>query len=131
MTIEIPVLERLLSARASPRVRLALLFGSQADGSARPDSDIDLALLCDRPLSGEERSALVADVGRTFGRAVDLVDLHRAPYPVTGEALGGRRVIDDGTAYAELAAKHLADREDFGPLVDRMLNERLDAWLRT
>lgn len=85
----------------------------------------------DRPLSAGEQAKLIADIGRKFDRAVDLVDLHRAPYPVTGEALSGTRVIDDGVAYAELAARHLVNREDFGLLVDRMLNERLDTWLRT
>lgn len=31
-----------------PRVRLIYLFGSQADGSATPSSDIDIAVLLDK-----------------------------------------------------------------------------------
>ena len=33
--------------RAEPTVRLAYLFGSRARGAARPDSDVDVAVLVD------------------------------------------------------------------------------------
>ena len=131
MDIDVGKLTRLLVERPGPSARLALLFGSHGDGRARRDSDIDLALLYDDPISSATRFALIEDIGAAFGRPVDLVDLHRAPFPVTGEALGGRRLIGDDETYAALAVRHLVDRADFGPLHDGLLNRRLDAWLRT
>lgn len=35
------------------KIKMAILFGSQATGDPRPDSDIDLALLADAPLTGD------------------------------------------------------------------------------
>ena len=130
MDIDVERLFELLVERSSPTVRLALLFGSRGGGRAREDSDIDLALLCDTPISSADRFALIGDIGAAFGLPVDLIDLHDAPYPVTGEALGGRRLIGDDETYATLAVRHLTDREDFGPLHDGLLNRRLDTWLR-
>lgn len=129
--IDLAKLTALLVERPAPAVRLALLFGSRASGGPRENSDIDLALLCDTPISTAQRFELIGDVGATFGLPVDLVDLYRAPYPVTGEALGGVRLIGDDDTYASLATRYLTDREDFGPLHDRLLDRRLDTWLRT
>ena len=36
------------------RPRRIILFGSRATGQARPDSDIDLLLICDKPVSKRE-----------------------------------------------------------------------------
>lgn len=61
-----------------PEAEAIWLYGSFADGTARADSDLDLALLADPPLSSDtlfERTlALVA----RLGRPVHLVDLGSA-----------------------------------------------------
>ena len=36
-----------------PQIKLAILFGSQATGNARLDSDIDLGLLAQTPLTSD------------------------------------------------------------------------------
>ncbi len=105
MPLDTRKLTDLLAERFGTSLRLALLFGSHADGRAREDSDIDLALLCDEPVCSADRLALIGDIGAAFGLPVDLVDLHRAPYPVTGEALRGRRLIGDDETYAALAVR--------------------------
>ena len=51
-----------------PHVKLAVLFGSVAGGAARPDSDLDLAVADDRPLSADARMALIADLAEHAGR---------------------------------------------------------------
>jgi predicted nucleotidyltransferase len=62
-----------------PRLRLALLFGSTARGTERPDSDLDIAILPEDlaiPLSAE--LALQARLESASGRPVDLVRIDRA-----------------------------------------------------
>jgi len=120
-----------LARVAGPDLRLALLFGSQASEHARPDSDIDIGILCDAPLNTGQRTALERAVTQAFGRELDLVDLYHAPYPITGEAVRGHRLLGDVATHAALTTRALVDREDFGPLHDRLINDRLDAWLRT
>ena len=62
---------------AGAGVELAVLFGSAASGRLRPDSDIDIGILCsvgwELDLAGE--LALGAELERVFGREVDLVRL--------------------------------------------------------
>lgn len=107
-----------------PGLRLALLFGSAAFGRERENSDVDVALLCETPLSGQERLSLAAELDRSIGREVDLVDLYGVPEPLTGEALQGRVLIDRGGARIELTLRHLANVEDFVPLQRRLQTRR-------
>lgn len=62
--------------RDRPDVHLALLFGSQARGTARPDSDLDVAV------QGENLDVfdLYGDLSLATGREVDVVDLSRAGF---------------------------------------------------
>lgn len=78
-------------------VRVAYLFGSQARGNARPDSDLDVALGLEPGLDGGQRASLVLDVIAALtdalgplGERTDLLDLGRA-----GSAVAFR-VIRDG-----------------------------------
>lgn len=69
-------IERVLAL--GPPVRLALLFGSRARGTSRPDSDVDIAILpVDPALSLSAENLLVADLERALGAPVDLVRLDR------------------------------------------------------
>jgi predicted nucleotidyltransferase len=62
-----------------PPLQLAILFGSRARRSARPDSDIDLAILpVDSGLSLRDEGLLVASLERATGAPIDLVRLDRA-----------------------------------------------------
>ena len=62
-----------------PPLQLAILFGSRARRSARPDSDIDIAILPVEPeLSLRDEGLLVANLERAAGASVDLVRLDRA-----------------------------------------------------
>lgn len=49
-------------------VLVAWVFGSQADGTARPDSDVDLAVITDEPLPLLRRSDSFASPSRTSAR---------------------------------------------------------------
>jgi len=53
-------------------------FGSQAKGTARPGSDVDLAVLARDPLPAMRRFELAQELAIQLHRDVDLVDLRSA-----------------------------------------------------
>ena len=53
-------------------------FGSQAKGTARPDSDVDLAVLSHDPISSLRRFELAQELAAQLHHDVDLVDLRTA-----------------------------------------------------
>ena len=81
-------------AIAGRRVCGVWIFGSVARGEDRPDSDIDLAVLCE-PALGLERAIVMDQVGRIVGRDVDLVDLRTAPPALAWEILTTGRLVDE------------------------------------
>jgi predicted nucleotidyltransferase len=90
-------------------VRLAYLFGSRAMGRARPDSDIDVAVLLDEASAAAERGAVIRRLAGRLGREVsstllDIVVLNDAP------ALLRHRVLKDGRL---LMARSPEDRVRF------------------
>jgi predicted nucleotidyltransferase len=54
------------------------LFGSQASGRSRPDSDIDLAVLAKTVINPVRRWEIAAECGIAVQRDIDLVDLRTA-----------------------------------------------------
>jgi uncharacterized protein len=88
--VDLPVdLDAMREVLRGHGVVFALVFGSHADGRARPDSDVDLAVWTDVEL----------DEWRLRGElpeAVDLLDLRRAPDGLAGRvAMTGVVVLDD------------------------------------
>lgn len=71
------------------------LYGSEAAGTARLDSDVDLGALFQRRPAGLEILEARADLSEILRREVDLVDLDRAS-PILGMQVlkYGRRVAD-------------------------------------
>lgn len=61
-----------------PNLQALYCFGSAAAGVARPDSDVDLAVLAPASLDPLERWSLQEELAALVGRDVDLVDLRAA-----------------------------------------------------
>jgi uncharacterized protein len=108
---------------ADARVRFAYVFGSVAAGTARPNSDIDLAvsvsprgtLLDDARL----HDALVAALGRDD---VDLVVLEDAPLWLAYRVVGGRPIYSrDDVARVRHRAAVEHEFLDFKPYHDAYL----------
>ncbi|HEB80779.1 MAG TPA: nucleotidyltransferase domain-containing protein [Chromatiales bacterium] len=113
-----------------PEIRLAMLFGSLAADRARHDSDLDLAVAAEQPLTAAERVGLIAELAEAIGRPVDLIDLHVVGEPLLGQILKrGRRILGSNGAYAELIKRHLFEEADFMPYRRRILAERRRAWI--
>ena len=109
---------------------MAILFGSLASGLEHFDSDIDLAVGADRPLSSSKKMQMITDLAEAFGRPVDLVDLSTVGEPLLGQIIsGGRRIIGSDSCYASLLTKHLFNQADFVPYQSRIFRERRKQWI--
>ena len=115
-----------------PQLRLVMLFGSVATGVARAESDLDIAVAADHPLSVEEKISLINALAVSMGRPVDLIDLRAATEPLLGQILRhGRRILGSDTLYDDLISRHLFEQADFMPYRARLLAERRMAWIGT
>jgi uncharacterized protein len=56
-------------------IKLVILFGSQANGTAGKASDTDIAVLAERPLKLEERSSIEKEYADRFSISEDMIDL--------------------------------------------------------
>jgi predicted nucleotidyltransferase len=63
---------------AWPTVRAAWLFGSAAEGSTGPLSDVDVAVLGCAALSFDERAQMAVELARAVGRPCDVVAVEHA-----------------------------------------------------
>jgi len=113
---------------AYPDLKLAILFGSLARGDGRADSDLDLAILAEHPLSAQRLKSMIGALADQFGRPVDLIDISTAGEPLLGQILAGKRILGSNAAFAALLSRHLIDAADFLPLRERMLAERRARW---
>ncbi len=96
-------------------VLFGLLFGSRADGSPRPDSDLDVAVYLEPRLTDRQRWAtrlkVQADL-EDLGRA-DVVILNDAPPLLAHQALLGKPVgVRDRVSYIRFFVRSLALAED-------------------
>jgi uncharacterized protein len=112
---------------AKPAIQCAYVFGSLAKGTAKPSSDIDIAVLSEK-LAVKDQMRLIQAVANFTERNVDWVDLNDAGTTVTLEALNGVRLLGDDEMHAKLLTKTLIDSGDFGLLYERILSERRETW---
>lgn len=107
-------------------LKLAIIYGSVAAGNMRSDSDVDLAVLFDHPLSAEHKMELAARLERELLRNVDLVDLSIISGTILKQILCRGRVLfqKEGGVLAEQLRKMIYNQADMMPYVSRALMER-------
>lgn len=109
-----------------------VLFGSLAKGTARPDSDLDVALEGKKPLTSEQKIAMIEALALASSRPVDLVDLRTAGQPLLTQIVtSGVRLKGSDSAWASLVYRNIIDNEDFVPLQQRILRARQAAWINS
>jgi len=109
---------------AQPDVLAAYLFGSYARGDARPDSDVDLAVLLsttDEMERFERRLELIGAVGEALGRrSADVVVLNDVPPLLTHQVLTHGRLIAERDRMARVEFEVRAGKiyADLQPMYD-------------
>jgi predicted nucleotidyltransferase len=88
---------------ADPRVRLAYVYGSAAQPSRPAARDVDLAILTEPRLEGDEILRLAADLSASVGAPIDLLSLNEAPVVLAHE------VVEGGTCLFARAAETEVD----------------------
>lgn len=113
-----------------PKLVLAVLFGSVAQGQQRANSDIDIAVAARTVLTATEKMTLIEALAERIGRPVDLIDLKTATEPLLGQIVRhGRRLVGSDAEYGRLISRHLFEQADFMPYRTRVLAERRTAWI--
>ena len=74
-------------------ISLAYLFGSCVSGTARPDSDVDVAILFDHLPTPALLDGVTEDLGAATERRVDLVVLNAAPPLLAREVIARGRLV--------------------------------------
>lgn len=126
----LPALERLLT---SPRLRLAVWFGSGARGALRPDSDLDIGVVPRGDLSLDDELGLQVAIERATGRRVDLVRLDRAaPLLCFEVARDGVPIHQDPVgAWEDFRVRAMVDWWDWAPQARRLEAVWLDRLRQT
>ncbi|MDQ4424727.1 MAG: nucleotidyltransferase domain-containing protein [Thalassolituus sp.] len=83
-------------------LRLLYLFGSQASGDARPDSDWDIAFLADGDLDNVSRWHIAEELAAELGQDVDLVDLKEASTVLKMQIVQNGRLLYGDSLGADL-----------------------------
>ena len=109
-----------------PEIKVAVLYGSFANGTENPKSDIDLALAASKKIPPEELVEIQTRLSNSTGREVDLIDLNTACGTVFKEALTKGSIIlkRDPALYAQILSRMLFEQADFEPLRNRIFEDR-------
>lgn len=101
---------------ALPDLVAVYVFGSVARGTARPSSDVDVAVLFVRKSPGRldgPRLALEGTLERALGRRVDLIELNQAPVDLRTRVLRHGRLLFERDRSARIAFEVQTRNEAF------------------
>ncbi len=125
-------LRRAARLLAETPVRFAYLFGSHVTGTARPDSDVDVALLLDEHIRPDDYLEVTLELARALASAsglgnLDAVVLNDAPLTLRGRVLRSRVVLfsADEPGRVEYESRTLREFTDFDYHASRLDRELL------
>lgn len=115
----------------NPDLLLVVIFGSIANDSQRPDSDIDVAFFPKKRFSSHQRQELADQIACTTGRTVDLVDLSDVDGALLRQILHSGKVIfsKQPGITGILSERLLGWQEDFEPQLNALLESRLQRFV--
>lgn len=115
--------ERLEQVFRESGVAVAYLFGSQATGRARPDSDVDVAVLFADPVTLRDEVRLEDRLAEALAvPKVDVLNLEHSRLELRGRVLEEGRLLfsDDEPRRVEYEVRTFKEWLDFRPWLDRM-----------
>lgn len=123
----VPVHPRIESSLCSDSaVEFVLLFGSQLDDTARPSSDLDVAVKFSDELTDDERFRRRCELSGRLQTSdvpyVDISDLEDLPISVAHDAVRGRLLCGDEAAFQ--ASKADIERQYEASMDDRKRERR-------
>jgi predicted nucleotidyltransferase len=110
-----------------PEIKIAYLYGSAAKNRLRSDSDIDIAVSVQRPLSIDERLNIINSLSKGLGREIDLVDLSTTHGLLLYEIMTkGKLILCKNTPLkTELMKEVVYFAEDFLPQIEDFLERKI------
>lgn len=116
---------------AESGLKLAILYGSAANGKMRADSDVDVALLFDHPLTAKQKMALSARLEEALSKPIDLADLFSLSGTILKQILCEGRVVVKKSAedLTRLTRRMIYNQADMMPYVRRTLLERQERFI--
>jgi uncharacterized protein len=112
-------------------IELCIVFGSIAAGKASSNSDLDIAVAGEKPLSGDKYLELAAEISSATNREVDLIDLMAVNGPILKQALTTGVIVQNRkkSLYARIISRMLFNEADMMPYYHRILRERRKRFL--
>jgi predicted nucleotidyltransferase len=100
-----------------PQIDFAVIFGSSLKNRLTTESDIDVAVAAERPLTNEVYLQLVDSLNEVLSHPVDLIDLNQVSGPILQQALCTGIVVKKTSALhlAQLIKKMWFNQADMMP----------------
>jgi predicted nucleotidyltransferase len=113
-----------------PDIRVAILFGSAAQGRLTENSDADIAVAGNAVMSMDRRVELAVDLTKVAGREVDLVDMKAVSGLILQQILTkGVMLFKDPACYAALLKRMLFEQADMMPYTERVKRAHVERFL--
>jgi len=107
------------------KIKQAILFGSYAKVTQMEDSDLDLAIQLEKPMTATQKLAYIEKLQNYTDTEIDLVDLLTVGQPLLSQIMKyGKRLKGNSTQYAELAVKNVNTTQDFMPAIKYIMKAR-------
>jgi len=109
-----------------PEIKIVTLFGSASTNRLMPNSDIDIAVAADTPLSFDQKYCLMNALGESLSREIDLIDLQAVNGPILQEALHTGIIVKKESMWLfyHLIKKMWLNQADMMPLTRMIIHNR-------
>jgi len=112
-------------------LQLIIVYGSAVTESFRKDSDIDIAVLFDKPLDPELKLELLGKLAVALKREIDLVDLFKLNGVLLKQILTKGQIIfktNDNAVY-KLLKRMIYNQSDFMPYYNKAVRRRVEEFI--
>jgi predicted nucleotidyltransferase len=112
------------------KILQVILFGSHATETQRENSDIDLAIQLEKPMTATQKLTYIEKLQHYTNAEIDLVDLLTVGQPLLSQIMKyGIRLRGNSPQYAALAIKNVTTTQDFMPAIKYIMKVRRERLL--